>query len=110
MRVARSLPRGAQLVTFGTCIRYASATRLRFQGVADRGLTRDLLARRSAGASLICSRHQAVQRFADALSRNRCADMCAVSRGPDRHSGATFCTATASAERQFWRGTGRAER
>ena len=32
------------------------------------------------------------------------ADMCAVSRGPDRHSGATFCAAAMSADRQFWSG------
>jgi hypothetical protein len=78
-----------------------SRARPRLPGVAGRGLTRDLLARRSAGASSICFHHQAVQRFADALSRNRCADMCAVTHGPERRSGATFCAAALSADRQI---------
>jgi hypothetical protein len=30
-----------------------------------------------------------------------CADMCAVSRGPGRHSGTTLCAATANADRQI---------
>jgi hypothetical protein len=34
---------------------------------------------------------------------HRCADMCALCRGPDRNSGATFCAAAMSADRQFRR-------
>ena len=32
-------------------------------------------------------------------------DMCAASRGSDRHSGATLCAAAANADRQIWAGT-----